>query len=947
MKPMPYTQLVYTLIVVGGAIIALEANAQQADEDLAIEEIVVTGTRIVRSDFFSVSPIVTLDRSDMELSGTMHVSSLLNDLPQVDPGPQAGTANSWTGDARVNLRALGDFRTLVLLNGRRYPASSIFGSGDLNALPAGMIERVEVITGGASAVYGSDAIAGAVNFILRNDFTGIEFSSQYNVTERGDGEIYGVDLAYGTPFSDGRGHVALFGNYYKRKTVFQDARSFASSPISSNDNTGEIISDASIIVPEGAIWGQFFGLDNYAFEPSGVPRLFEDPEDRFNWTPFVALQGPMKRWSANAFGHYDLTERTRMLFELQYTHSVPEERRSDASFLELADVTIDRADFAPELKTLLASFYDPDGDGIASLPLIRRFMPERGIAVRRNERDFYRLVLGLEGDLGATWAWSADYTYNATYLDMRVSNDSSISRILQGLLVDPTTGGCLDPSDGCEPVNPFGAGNLTAAAAAFIALPDVSEDQNRNVQIANLTVRGPLTELWAGRLDGALGFEYRVDDTDREPSENLLSGDSLFNGGSGEVASSQLARVTELFAEARVPLLRDLVWVRYLGLESGIRWTDYNTLDDDVWAWKLGIEWQVTDGFRLRAMTQRAIRAPGVAESSQDSFPLGTSPFFGLNNDQCSASRDPAGSGLAALCIEQGIPADQIGIFEADFFPTVLTAASNAELDEEEANTITAGFVWQPNWLAGLFVSVDYFDIEIDNAISLVFGGDAATLCFLGRDPTAQLCNIERAPSGDIMSAKASWYNVSSVRSTGYDLVIEYNWELNSLGLFNQGASLGLSFIGNYYTEAGTQASPIAPFLDCAGKFGPLCSDFNFLGALPEFRATTRLTYRSGSFTASLRWHHIGEMTNSETEIRAINNQPAPSLAVPSVSSEDYFELTLQQQLGEHFDLSLGIFNLTDKEPPFLGSASSDANTDARTYDVMGRRYFLRFTARY
>ena len=886
---------------------------------------------------------MTLDRTEISLTGTTKLHDLLNDLPQVDPGAGAGTNNSFSGEARVNLRSLGDFRTLVLLNGRRYAFSGIFAR-DLNALPPIMIERVEVITGGASAVYGSDAIAGAVNFILRNDFDGFESSFQYDVTEHGDGDTYNVDVAYGTPFAGDRGHLALFANYYERSTIFQDARGFSRTQLTSDDDTGEIISDADLVSPSGGIGGPFDPVA-YTFDPDGTPRLFVDPDDRFNQTPFEALLAPMERYSANAFGHYDIGEHFRLSFELSYTHSAPEHRTGDF-FGDFVNVNVNRPDITPALSNLLTSDFDPDGDGIASFILRRRFTPERGEAVRVNERDFYRALVAFEGELGGGWQWSADYSYTTTDLDMRVSNDSSISRIRRGLLVDPTTGGCFDPSGGCVPVNPFGAGNLSAAAADFIALTDTRADEDHTLQVVNATLRGAPLELWAGEVDVALGIEYRHDKTSHEPGESILSGDSLFVGS--DSAFSGVVSVKEAFAEARIPLLTDAQWAPYFGLEAGVRASDYNTIHKTLWTWKLRAEWQAAEGLRLRAMWQRAIGAPGAAVLFQESTPIGfffeLGPFF----DQCSASRDPVGNGLTDLCIAQGIPANQIGIFEANFFPTRLSFASNPDLQAEEADTLTAGVVWHPELLSGLALSVDYFNIEIDNAIAIIDPTDATTLCFITRDPNDEFCRtFSRGPSGNIATSLFTFLNAAAARTDGIDFALEYDWQADALGLFSKGANLGLSFVATYYLEAGVQGSPLAPFVDCAGKFGTLCSDFVFLGALPELRTNTRLTYQSGPFSASLRWIRIGGMTNSETEVRSITNRPPPVLAVPQVSAQNYLDLTLQHDVGEHFGVSLGISNLLDKDPPFLGSANTDANTNPTTYDVLGRRIFLRITARY
>lgn len=931
------------------ALYACVAAAQVGSESVAdgsqlIEEIIVTGSRIARRDFFSVSPIVTVDRTEISLTGATEVKSLLNALPQVDPGVGSGTSNDFQGSARVNLRSLGDGRTLVLLNGRRYAANGIFGTVDLNALPPVILDRVEIVTGGASAVYGSDAIAGAVNFILRNDFDGFESSLQYDVTERGDGDTYNFDIAYGTPFGDGRGNLALFGNYYKRSSIFQDERSFSRTPLTSDDDTGEIISDASFISASGAIDGEL-DVDFYTFDADGAPRLFVDPDDRFNWASTNALLAPMERYSANAFGHYDLGDGIRTYFEANFAHSIPEQRRSDV-FADFVDVNVDRPDITPALRNLLASEYDPDGDGIASIFLLRRFTAERGDAIRINERDSYRAMVGIEGDFGAGWQWSSDYSYTTTDLDMRVINDSSVSRIRQGLLVDPATGACFDPSGGCVPVNPFGAGNLSEAAADFIALTGTSADEKLTEQIVNASLRGSLVEIWAGELDVALGVEFRRDKISFTPSDSILSGDSLFNGS--DVASSGVISVKEAFAEARIPLLTDAKWAPYIGLEAGVRVSDYNINDSNLWTWKLGAEWQVTGGLRLRTMLQRAIRVPSAAELFQESTLVGSFFFIGPFFDQCSASRDPVGNGLAELCIAQGIPANQIGVFEADFFPTAVSFSSNPELEAEEADTLTAGVVWQPEAARGLSLSIDYFKIEIDNATTLIDPTDATTLCFITRDINDQFCRtFSRGPSGDIATSLITFVNAAEARTEGIDFAFEYNWQADALALFDDSASFGLSFIATYYLEAGVQSSPLAPFLDCAGKFGALCDDFVFLGALPDLRTNARLTYQSGPFAASLRWLRIDGMDNSEDEIRRITNRPPPVLAVPQVSAMNYFDLTLQQDVGERFDLSLGISNLFDEDPPFLGSANRDANTDPRTYDTLGRRYFLRITARY
>ena len=640
----------------------VHAQADSEDDEADIQEIIVTGTRIARRDYFSVSPITSFDREEIELSGNVEIKTLINDLPQVDPGLGGGTGNNDFGSSRINLRALGDFRTLNLLNGRRYANNGIFGATDINSLPPVLIERVEVITGGASAVYGSDAIAGAVNFVLRNDFDGFEASAQYDVTERGDGDTTNIDIAFGTPFAGGRGNLALFGNYYERDVVFQDARAYSAVALQTNSFTGEIEPDIRFITQDGYIED----FETYTFSPDGVPRPYSYPEDGFNTASYEALQAPMERYAASAFGHYDVSNSTRMSFELMYARSKPEQRRSDA-FFDFVEVNVDRPDITPEFRDLLTTELDFDGDGIAGLFFGRRFTEDRGAAVNINDRTFTRAMLGFTGSVSTDWKWTADYSYTNTDLDQEIRNDISAFRIQQGLLVDPATGACIDPTGGCVPVNPFGTNSLTAAAADYIGLEGVTNDEQATQQVINVTLRGPILESWAGGIDIALGAEHRRDEISFTPSEPVSSGESVFllpfPAVSGDID------IKELFAEARVPLLRDLPGADYLGLELGVRASDYNIVDDTLWTWKAGAEWQIVESVRLRAMKQRAIRVPNVAELYQSEqffyFDFG----LGLVYDECSASRDPVGNGLADLCIAQGIPADQIGFFEASGFP--------------------------------------------------------------------------------------------------------------------------------------------------------------------------------------------------------------------------------------------------------------------------------------
>lgn len=918
-----------------------QVEVSQAAGSGAIEEVIVTGSRIPRRDAFSVSPIVTLDRAEIELSGALEVKQVLNTLPQVDPAVGAGTGNNFGGESFVNLRALGANRTLVLLNGRRYPSQGMSGSINLDALPPALIDRVEVITGGASAVYGSDAMAGAVNFLLRNDFDGFEANAQFDVTDHGDGEKYNVDLAFGKPIAGGRGHLILFGDYYKRTQIFQDARSFSRTQFISDDIAGELLAFGSFASDAASIAGVG---PFYTFERDGTPRFYVEPDDRFNLSPYNSLLAPTERYSASAFGEYQSSDVVRSRFEVSLTQSRPTQMAAD-EFFDFVDINVDRPDLTPEFRQILANDADPDGDGIASIFLARTFSPERGPATVVHESDFWRILIGLDGAVGNDWNWHVDTSYAENARNSHSPNDISIGRLRQGLLVDPLTGQCFDTSRGCAPVNPFGAGNLSPQASDFIGLPGTAFTEDSSETYLTFGTGGGLKDLPAGDVEFAIGAEYRRFEFENVfPNENLQTGDSLFFGN-GINPSAGTIEVGELYAEARVPLIASMPWAEYLGLDLGLRASDYNTQTDTAWTWKFGLEWQVSGQVRLRAMRQRAIRAPGVSELFQGVNFAFTDLQYGLMHDECSASRDPVANGLAQLCVAQGIPESEIGTFEARPFPTAISFASNPNVQPEIGNTLTAGLVWESERVRG---AIDYFRIEIVDALASADHVDLARICFLSRDPDSQACQtISRAPSGDIDSGLITTINSAFAISEGIDLALHIDWENPWPAVLAANSSVRLSLLATHYLQAGTQGSVLLPHLDCAGKFGAFCGLFAYQGAVPDWRATARLNYETEALTASVRWRYIGPLTNAENELRRLSNLPPANLAVPGVAAQSYVDLTLSRPIVDNFRVAFGIENLLDKGPPILGSASRDANTDTTTYDILGRRFFLRSTLKF
>ncbi|MCG8506150.1 MAG: TonB-dependent receptor [Sphingomonadales bacterium] len=914
-------------------------SAQSAKDDdrtnRTLNQIIVTGSRIPRPDLFSLSPITTLDEAQIVLSGITNLDDLLNTLPQVDGGFSAKNPID-DGTARINLRGLGDFRTLVMLSGRRYAASGIFGSVDLNAIPPSLIERIEVITGGASAVYGSDAVAGAVNFILNDDFSGVEATFQFDITDEGDGETYDVGLTYGTDFAGERGHIAVFGNYHRRTIIFQGDRAFSRVPLEEDFAAGELILDGSVTTPDGHIIFPGAEIDStfgtVTFEPDGVPRLFLNPDDLFNFAAEQPLRTGMERFALSGFSHFDLLDELRAVLEFSFVRTEPQRPLGSAPAREFVTVNTDWADLTPEFRDLLAGQFDPDNDGLAGLFFLRR-LDELGDREIKNKRDFFRVMAAFDGQIGSRWSWETHYSYSRTENDQIITNEGSTSRYLQALLVDPATGACADPSGGCVPVNPFGAGNVSDAAANFIRLDPIVNTERHEQQVASGTLNGTVYDLPAGSLDVVLGAEWRRNAAGLFPDNAILTGEAL--GRNADVTSFGVITVKEIFGEARIPLVADRRGAGYVGLEGGVRISDYNT-SGSVWTWKLGSEWQPHSDMRIRASYQRAVRAPGVGEAFQGTSFFFTDNDFGLQVDPCSASRDPVGSGVASLCIDQGVPADQIGIFEADFFPTDILLVSRPDLEPEQARSITAGVVYRPSSLHGASLTFDYFVIRLDNAVDLLAPTDGVALCFLAGNIDSPFCqSFSRGPSGDISEARFVFENVAFGKVEGFDWQLVLQADADQFALVESAAQLSLSVNASYYLTNGSQTTPLVPFTDCAGFFGPFCGTFTTFGALPRATMTNRLTYDSGPFTASVRWRWISGMTNSRTVLEI-------PTTVPKVGAEHYVDLTLVYRHGDRFSAHFGVQNLLDNDPPLLGDEARFANTDPSTYDTLGRRFFLR-----
>lgn len=730
-------------ILAGSLPPAALAQTAATTGDETIEEIVVTGSRLIRRDFVAPSPILTIEREALEFSGQGTLETVLNQMPQVTPGMVRTTNNGSDGTAQVNLRGLGSGRTLVMLNGRRVAPSGIGTAVDINNLPQVLIERVEVITGGATTVYGSDAVAGVVNFITRDDFDGFGFDVSGYTTEKGDSNIYDFNATYGHNFANGRGNITLFAGYYDREETFADARELSS--VAWLDTwEGELVQGGSPSVPEGAVSFPRVDFGNgpaqVIFDADGDPREFIFPDDRYNYAPANYLQTPLTRYAGGLFFNYGLSSRAEAYAEAAFARNEHRSVLAPVPVFGFFLFNTDNPVMTPATRQLFADNYVPEGPNLVSAD-IRRRLEELGPRITENNHDYLRILAGVRGDIWTDWDFDAWITYTDADESILQLNDASQSRFQQGVLVDPVTGQCFDPSNGCVPINWFGRGNLSPEAVEFIRLPPLEDVTSRTQLLASAFVRGRLFDTWAGGVQSAFGIEWRSDDGSYKADDYLFTGDTLGYLPSSPVNGKET--VYEAYAEMLIPLAEDAAFADYLGLEIGGRHSEYDHAGG-VDTWKAGLDWQPIASLRFRSMLQHSVRAPNLYEAFEEQR-MNDDVFAELpQDDPCSAVSDPVGAGNVEKCIATGLPADQIGIFDATPLTTIFISGGNPDLEPEVADTLTAGFILTPQALPNVQIAIDYFDIEIDGEIADLAAADA---CFDPANVNNLFCDsIKRDP---------------------------------------------------------------------------------------------------------------------------------------------------------------------------------------------------------
>lgn len=913
-----------------------------ASEEQMLDTIVVTGSRIQSQTVTSSAPVTEIQREEFAINGATRVDDLVNQYPQLTPAFDSQTNNPSTGYATISLRNLGAERTLTLVNGRRLPPGPTGELRDISIIPAALINRVDVLTGGASAVYGSDAVAGVVNFLLDTEFEGFSVTAGYSAYQhnndneymqglqraRGftfedgnsgfDGAARNVDLAWGGRFGDGSGHAMAWVTYRENDPLFHAQRDYASCALNAAGNgCGGSNTNAT---------GNFYfyqastGIGtNASFDSTGRWRTgYGAP---YNYAPPNYYQRPDERFTSGVAVNYEVNEYFAPYFEAMMVNRKDSSQiaESGAFFTPLRGVNCAN----PILGTACAQLgLNPTGD--VDIYVARRNI--EGGPRRTDTSDLsYRFVVGSKGAIAGSWNYDASFLFARTQNDTQGFNDFLTSRIQNGLLNCPA-----GSFTGCQFYNVWRPGGVTAAAANSLAGVSFNKTDTE-MRVFNAFATGDTGIAFPTASDNiwaVVGVESRYESYATVSDSNSASGNFAGAGAAAPPVNGS-TKVSELFAEAAIPLFSGDGLFKSLDADVGYRYSDYDR-SGGANTYKIGLTGEI-GMVRPRFSYNRAIRAPGI----NDLFAQQRVTLF-TGSDPCSGATPAL---TQAECARTGVTAAQYGRVPVNTAnQNNQFSGGNPNLVPEEADTYTLGLWCQP--IENLSVAVDYYDIKIEDTIAAIGAPAILRFCALTGDPF--LCSrIQRNPvSGDIFRNETQFVrntldNFGERSSRGVDLQSTYTFEA-------LGGRFFTNFVGTYILEEEINSLPgvnDAAAFDCAGRINDNCQT-------QEWRHIASLRYSRDSWSINLRWRHFGELDFVDDAGVPIVIPPGNTTidrltaANGGIDAFNYFDLSGTYSLADNIELTFGVNNIADKEPPLVG-ANNALNANAPGgYDQMGRYIF-------
>jgi len=953
---------------------SLSASAQEDVEESKVEEtIIVTGSRIANANLMSPSPVTTVGAEQIQARGTVRVEDMLNTLPQVSPSEGSGRANEAAGTANVDLRGLGAERTLVLVDGRRMPyGSPISAPADLNQIPSMLVERVEVLTGGASAVYGADAVAGVVNFIMKDDFEGVMIDTQVGAFQTGnsndmlertlnnanqpvpgstmDGESVDVNLVFGMNGDNGRGNITGYFNWKKQNEVLQGERISSACALGYSDGMFSCGGSGTTFPGQFTSLGGGAAPFSFTLADDGGIRDYDPSTDTYNYAPLNHFIRPNERYSFGAMGHYDVSDKMELYGSFAFTNDVTTAQIAPSgNFLQTDTINCDNPLLSAEqLQTIcLDNGVDPNAadlaDRNATLYIGRRNVEGGG---RRNEIEHtsYRVVGGFRGDLDDVWSYDVFGQYAKVSYSDSAENFFNLDKLRNALEVriDPDTGeaACQVAIDGtdpsCAPYNVFELGGVTQDALDYIQSPgfregEVTQEMFSAVLTGDMTRYGIKTPWADTGLQAVFGAEYR---------EEYLSqkNDALTREGKLGTARPDVeggVNVYEFFTEVQLPLVENRPGIDELAINGAYRYSDYYETTGTQSTYALGLTYAPVPEYRFRAQFQRATRSPNPLELYSPQSPFEFTLPANANGlyDPC-AGANPARSEIE--CARTGVTAAQYGNIAdnpAAQFRNI--SGGNPNLDVEKSNTYTFGVVAAPSFVPGLNLSIDYFNIEVEDFIGSVPEEESLNQCLTTGDEF--FCGlINRGANGTLWAGDdayviATKLNTGSLKTSGIDVSASYNFDVGTYG------SVRVDYLATFLDTLDKEPLPGLDVIECAGYFASTNSSCGT--SKPKYRHNLPVSWMTpwGDLTVRATWRHIGSVDLVGSNVDNVNTV---------LEARDYLDLSMKATVREGVALRFGVNNVFDRNPPVstnVGSAGGsfgNGNTFPQVYDALGRYMF-------
>ena len=975
----------------------------EEESEPELEEVVVTGSRIVRANESGSSPVVQVNREEINFQGTVRIEDMLRNLPQVWSRQNTGQSNGATGTATVNLRNLGDPRTLVLVNGHRLPPGSPLGGGngvDVNQIPGPLVKRVEVLTGGASATYGSDAVGGVVNFILDDEFEGFAIDIQnsgyshgnrdddiqkivrndgFAVADdtRSDGEITQASFVFGGELAD-RGHIAAYYTYRDVNAVRQFERDYSSCALN-NDATSCF---GSSTIPEGRVTNfnnpLTIGFDYKVDGSEFVPRA----GTLFNYGPLNYFQRPDTRNSFGAFADYEISDTVSVYSELMFMddHTVSQIAPSGAFFvtstLSCANpflsaqqyAALTEARLSADQRTALASFIEaqkaanPSFDEAGFMDdsfcqnnvddTLTAYLGRRNVEGGERRQDLrhtsFRFLLGYKFELNDSWEFDIAAQKGVVSMENTYMNDLGTSKIRNALDAVTAPDGsivCRSVIDGsdpnCVPWNIFTTGGVSQDMIDYLVLPLFARGTTEQT-VLTAYAQGDLTDagiVFPGANDGLItvfGFEKRKESLDFNPDEGFRNGEGAGQGGATNPVKGGFS-VDSYFFEASMPLVEDASFAELINLDLSMRFSDYST-GVDATSYGLRTSWRITPEYTFRGSLQRAVRAANVRELfSPTGFNL-----FDMVADPCAGTIDAGGktpSGRTfAECARSGVTQAHWGnIQNSPAGQYNFLQGGNTELQPEISDTYIVGVIWEPSFLEDLTITVDYFIINIEDGISAISPEFTLKQCLDGND--SQCAKVKRSSSlGDI------WVG-SDVRNSGHIIALQDNLAIEEVS--------GVDVIARYTMDVGDLGS-----IDFENVLAYILQwDQQELATAPVVECNGFWASDCGIPTATIRnnvratWHTpwnavVSTMWRYTDEVEGFDSGSV------NLDATSYLDLAAVYDIGETYSIRVGFNNLLDAAPPIAGNAAGpsiggNGNIFPGQYDFLGRYSYMGLTVNF